>query len=93
MEEILFLRSISPILNMILPIVVIIAVVMIVSRLGGIRNDLEQIKYDISNLRYLKERQDIYESFDRDLPISEEEETETTDEVAPEDTKEDENDS
>ena len=76
MEEILFLRSISPILNMILPIVVIIAVVMIVSRLGGIRNDLEQIKIDISNLRYLKERQDIYESFDRDLPISEEEETE-----------------
>ena len=76
MEEILFalgLRSISSILSMILPIVVIIAVVMIVSRLGDIRNDLEKIKKNVNKLRSRAEKKDRYESFDRDLSMSEEE--------------------
>ena len=73
MEEILFalgLRSISSILSMILPIVVIIAVVMIVSRLGAIRNHLFFIRNDISKIRHRKEMQDSFESFDRNLSMS-----------------------
>ena len=79
MEEILFalgLRSISSTLSMILPIVVIIAVVMIVSRLGAIRNHLFFIRNDISKTRHRKEMQDSFESFDRNLSMSEEEKAE-----------------
>ena len=76
MEEILFalgLKSIPSILNMILPIVVIIAVVMIVSRLGAIRNHLFFIRDDISKIRHREEKQDAFESFDRNVSMSDEE--------------------
>ena len=76
MEEILFalgLKSISSILSMILPIVVIIAVFMVVSRLGGIRNGLEKINENLKKLRSSAEKKDRYESFDRDMSMSKEE--------------------
>ena len=76
MQEILIALGLKSIVSLIFPIVVIIAVVMIVSRLGGIRNDLEQIKFDIINSRLRKEMQDSFESFDRDLSMSEEEKAE-----------------
>ena len=69
MEQILLALGLKSILSMILPIVVIIALIMIVSRLGGIRNALEHISRDISNIRHRKEMQDTFESFDRDLSI------------------------
>ena len=76
MQEILIALGLKSIVSLIFPIVVIIAVVMIVSRLGGIRNDLQQIKFDIINSRLRKEMQDSFESFDRDLSMSEEEKAE-----------------
>ena len=73
MEEILLALGLKSILSMILPIVVIIALIMIVSRLGAIKNDLEKIKKNVNKLRSRAEKKDRYESFDRDLSMSEEE--------------------
>ena len=73
MEEILLALGLKSILSMILPIVVIIALIMIVSRLGDIRDDLKKIKKNIKSLRSREEIQDTYESFDRNLSMSDEE--------------------
>ena len=66
MEEILLALGLKSILSIILPIVVIIALIMIVSRLGNIRND-------IYSLRSRLDKKDIYETFDRNSSMSEEE--------------------
>jgi len=73
MEEILLALGLKSILSIILPIIVIIALIMIVSRLGDIRDDLKKIKKNIKSLRSRAEMQDTYESFDRDLSMSDEE--------------------
>tara|TARA_B100002052_G_C15617106_1_gene477986 strand:- start:9 stop:545 length:537 start_codon:yes stop_codon:yes gene_type:complete len=73
MEEILLALGLKSILSMILPIVVIIALIMIVSRLGDIRDDLKKIKKNIKSFRSREEIKDTYESFDRNLSMSDEE--------------------
>jgi len=73
MEEILLALGLKSILSIILPIIVIIALIMIVSRLGDIRDELKKIKKNIISLRSRAEMQDTYESFDRDLSMSDEE--------------------
>ena len=70
MEEILLALGLKSILSIILPIVVIIALIMIVSRLGDIRDDL---KKNIEIFWSREEIQDTYESFDKNLSMSDEE--------------------
>ena len=73
MQEILIALGLKSFISLILPIVVIIALIMIVSRLGDIRDDLKKIKINIKSLRSREEIQDTYESFDRNLSMSDEE--------------------